>query len=213
MNQRVALHTISVPERERGATFRHSWSLFATGLRTLVPQVRFRVSGDGDTQSASSTPLLAPARRRPCYPRALKANANGAAMSRAVAGFGRPRPQPLFRVRPEGGAGRPTQQHGPQDALLPVSLSQTIPDSLGLTRRISPFSPTDLDGLIDIGGEGANVAWSVTCGGGDTVSTAWGTCRAGTQPQSHIAQQRTPFAIRRCCDVPPGDSVIKASTL
>ena len=49
MNQRVAWHTI-VPEREGGATFRHSWSLFTTGLRTLLPQFWFWVNGDGDTQ-------------------------------------------------------------------------------------------------------------------------------------------------------------------
>ena len=45
MNQRVALHTISVLEREGGATFRYSCSLFATGLRTLLAQFQFRVSG------------------------------------------------------------------------------------------------------------------------------------------------------------------------
>ena len=55
MNRRVALHTISVPEREGGgATFRHSWSRFTTGLRTLRPHFQFRVSGDGDTQTGRS---------------------------------------------------------------------------------------------------------------------------------------------------------------
>ena len=48
MNQRVALHTTSVPGGV--PTFRHSWSLFTMGLRTLLSQFQFKVSLDGDTQ-------------------------------------------------------------------------------------------------------------------------------------------------------------------
>ena len=45
MNERVALHTISVPEREGETTFTHSWSQFIMGLRTLLAQFHFGVSG------------------------------------------------------------------------------------------------------------------------------------------------------------------------
>ena len=45
MNQRVALHTLSVREREGAAAFGHSWSLFTT-----LAQFLLRVSGDSDTQ-------------------------------------------------------------------------------------------------------------------------------------------------------------------
>ena len=44
MNQPVALHTISIPEREGGTTFRYGWSLFTEGLRTLPALFQFRVS-------------------------------------------------------------------------------------------------------------------------------------------------------------------------